>query len=63
MDWGAGIKNNDSFLRMQVLFREDATADDLIDVIQGNRVYLPCVYAYNKIDQVPHFKHYAMMDE
>lgn len=36
----------------EVLFREDATADDLIDVIQGNRVYLPCLYVYNKIDQV-----------
>eukprot|EP00794_Sanderia_malayensis_P009029 gene9029-9996_t len=34
----------------EVLFREDASADDLIDVIQGNRIYLPCVYVYNKID-------------
>lgn len=36
----------------EVLFREDCTADDFIDVIQGNRVYLPCVYVYNKIDCV-----------
>ena len=36
----------------EVLFREDANPDDLIDVIQGNRVYLPCLYVYNKIDQV-----------
>ncbi|OQR74536.1 developmentally-regulated GTP-binding protein 2 isoform 1-like [Tropilaelaps mercedesae] len=36
----------------EVLFREDASADDLIDVVQGNRVYLPCLYVYNKIDQV-----------
>ena len=28
----------------EVLFREDATADDLIDVIQGNRIYMPCLY-------------------
>lgn len=36
----------------EVLFREDCTADELIDVICGNRVYLPCLYCYNKIDQV-----------
>jgi len=26
------------------------TTDDLIDVIEGNRVYMPCVYCYNKVD-------------
>jgi len=36
----------------EVLFREDASADDFIDVIQANRVYLPCLYVYNKIDQI-----------
>jgi len=36
----------------EVLFREDCTADEFIDVIVGNRVYMPCVYAYNKIDQI-----------
>jgi len=36
----------------EVLFREDCTPDDLIDVISGNRVYLPCIYVYNKIDQI-----------
>ncbi|EFJ09453.1 hypothetical protein SELMODRAFT_235812 [Selaginella moellendorffii] len=35
-----------------VSLRYDATADDLIDVIEGNRMYIPCVYAVNKIDQV-----------
>lgn len=35
-----------------MLFREDCTPDDLIDVILGNRVYLPCIYVYNKIDQI-----------
>ena len=30
----------------------DATADDLIDVIEGNRIYMPCVYALNKIDAI-----------
>ena len=35
-----------------VVFRCDATADDLIDVIEGNRIYIPCIYALNKIDQI-----------
>lgn len=30
----------------------DATPDELIDVIEGNRVYMPCVYALNKIDAI-----------
>lgn len=36
----------------EVLFREDVGADELIDVINNNRMYLPCLYVYNKIDQV-----------
>ncbi|RWS23607.1 developmentally-regulated GTP-binding protein 2-like protein [Leptotrombidium deliense] len=36
----------------EVLIREDCTADELIDVISKNRVYLPCLYVYNKIDQI-----------
>lgn len=31
-------------------FRCDATIDELIDVIEGNRIYVPCVYVLNKID-------------
>ena len=34
----------------EVLFREDATVDDLIDVIEGNRRYIRCLYVYNKVD-------------
>merc|ERR1712071_261984 len=36
----------------EVLFREDCSADDLIDVISDNRIYLQCLYVYNKIDQI-----------
>eukprot|EP00744_Colponema_vietnamica_P000442 GILI01000799.1.p2 GENE.GILI01000799.1~~GILI01000799.1.p2 ORF type:complete len:371 (-),score=111.71 GILI01000799.1:57-1169(-) len=35
-----------------VVFKCDATADELIDVIEGNRVYIPCLYVLNKIDQI-----------
>lgn len=35
-----------------VNFKEDCTADDLIDVIEGNRIYIPCIYVLNKIDQI-----------
>jgi len=35
-----------------ISLRCDATADDLIDVIEGNRLYVPCIYVLNKIDQI-----------
>lgn len=35
-----------------VLFREDCGVDELIDVIEGNRKYIRCLYVYNKIDSL-----------
>lgn len=35
-----------------ITFRCDATADQLIDVIEGNRQYIPCLYVLNKIDDI-----------
>lgn len=35
-----------------VVIRCNATADDLIDVIEGDRKYIPCLYALNKIDEI-----------
>ena len=35
-----------------VVIREDITIDQFIDVIEGNRRYIPCVYCYNKIDSI-----------
>jgi uncharacterized protein len=35
-----------------VVIREDCTVDELIDVIEGNRQYIPALYVYNKIDAV-----------
>ncbi|KAJ3304708.1 Developmentally-regulated GTP-binding protein 2 [Kappamyces sp. JEL0829] len=36
----------------EVLVREDATVDQFIDVVLGNRKYMKCIYCYNKIDQI-----------
>jgi len=33
-----------------IVFREDASADDLIDLLAGNCVYIPSLVAVNKID-------------
>jgi len=35
-----------------VTFRADHDVDDLIDVIEGNRKYVKCLYVYNKIDTI-----------
>lgn len=35
-----------------VLAREVITVDQLVDVVQGNREYKPCLYLYNKIDMI-----------
>jgi len=28
----------------EVLFREDCTTEEFIDIIVGNRIYMPCIY-------------------
>lgn len=35
-----------------VMIREDITVDQFIDVVLGNRKYVPCLYVYNKIDGI-----------
>mmetsp|Transcript_64701 Transcript_64701/g.75934 ORF Transcript_64701/g.75934 Transcript_64701/m.75934 type:complete len:420 (+) Transcript_64701:92-1351(+) len=35
-----------------ILAREDISVDELIDVIVGNRQYMPALYFYNKIDTI-----------
>uniref|UniRef100_A0A7S1HUF8 Developmentally-regulated GTP-binding protein 1 n=1 Tax=Eutreptiella gymnastica TaxID=73025 RepID=A0A7S1HUF8_9EUGL len=37
---------------VDICFKEDATVDQLVDVIEGNRVYCSCIYVMNKIDQI-----------
>lgn len=36
----------------QVILREDATVDQFIDVVEGNRAYIPVLYVFNKIDSL-----------
>lgn len=35
-----------------IIFKCNANEDDFIDVIEGNRKYVPCLYALNKIDDI-----------
>jgi uncharacterized protein len=39
-------------LSADVFLRCDATIDQFIDVIEGNRYYIPAIYVLNKIDQL-----------
>lgn len=34
----------------EIILREDITVDQFIDVIEGNRAYIPVLYVFNKID-------------
>ncbi|KAI0561454.1 50S ribosome-binding GTPase [Gracilaria domingensis] len=36
----------------ELLIREDISVDELIDVLDGNRQYIKCLYLYSKIDAV-----------
>lgn len=36
----------------EVVLNGPCTVDDLIDVVEGNRKYVPCVYVLNKIDSI-----------
>ena len=49
----ANILKEYRILSADVRINCDATPDDLIDVIEGNRIYMPCVYALNKVRGAP----------
>lgn len=36
----------------EVLVREDVSVDEIVDVVQGNRKYVQCLYVYNKVDMI-----------
>eukprot|EP00834_Sanchytrium_tribonematis_P002054 NODE_57_length_28844_cov_0.352687.p8 type:complete len:367 gc:universal NODE_57_length_28844_cov_0.352687:10431-9331(-) len=35
-----------------IMFKEDCTVEDLLDVVEGNRIHIPAIYVLNKIDQI-----------
>eukprot|EP00127_Corallochytrium_limacisporum_P007501 Clim_evm23s253 gene=Clim_evmTU23s253 len=52
LDLVKSICNEYKISNADISFRCDATVDDLIDIIEGNRIYIPCIYVLNKIDQI-----------
>ena len=46
------ILNTYKIFNADVIFREDCGPESLIDVIEGNRKYIKCLYVYNKIDML-----------
>jgi small GTP-binding protein len=46
------ILNEYKIFNAEVVIREDISMDDFIDVIEGNRKYMRCLYVYNKIDML-----------
>mmetsp|Transcript_7672 Transcript_7672/g.10977 ORF Transcript_7672/g.10977 Transcript_7672/m.10977 type:complete len:266 (+) Transcript_7672:100-897(+) len=36
----------------EIILREDISVDQFIDVIEGNRAYIPVLYVFNKIDSL-----------
>lgn len=51
-DQCASILQQYRIFNADVVLHEDITADDFIDVIDGNRKYVKCLYVYNKIDML-----------
>ncbi|GAA6007973.1 hypothetical protein JCM11491_006561 [Sporobolomyces phaffii] len=47
-----GILQSYKMHNADVMIREDINTDDFVDVILGNRKYVPCLYVYNKIDSI-----------
>lgn len=46
------ICNEYRITNCDIIFRSNADVDDLIDTIEGDRKYIPCIYALNKIDEI-----------
>jgi len=51
-DQCASILQQYRIFNADVILHEDISADDFIDVIDGNRKYVKCLYVYNKIDML-----------
>eukprot|EP01006_Ploeotia_vitrea_P039335 TRINITY_DN66336_c6_g3_i1.p2 TRINITY_DN66336_c6_g3~~TRINITY_DN66336_c6_g3_i1.p2 ORF type:complete len:366 (-),score=190.48 TRINITY_DN66336_c6_g3_i1:54-1151(-) len=49
------VKNILKFYKIhnaEVMFREDVGADEFIDVLEGNRKYMQCLFVVNKVDTI-----------
>ncbi|MFH2106653.1 MAG: GTP-binding protein [Candidatus Micrarchaeota archaeon] len=46
------VLNTYDYFNADVIFRDDGGVDELIDVLEGNRVYIPAIYVINKTDTV-----------
>ncbi len=46
------VLNEYRIFNANVLLRQDITVDELIDVLEGNRVYIPALITINKVDLV-----------
>lgn len=44
------VLNEYRVFNANVLLRQDVTVDELIDVLEGNRAYIPAIIAVNKVD-------------
>jgi len=47
-----GILHEYKIFNVEVLIRADCTVEEFIDVVEGNRSYIRCLYVYNKVDQL-----------
>lgn len=48
----ASVLKEYKYHNAEMIVREDITVDELIDVLDGNRQYIKCLYLYSKIDAV-----------
>ena len=46
------VLNEYRIFNANVLLRQDVTVDELIDVLEGNRMYIPAIIAVNKMDLI-----------
>lgn len=46
------ILNEYKVRNVDILIKCKCTEDDIIDIIEGNRKYIPCLYILNKIDDI-----------
>ncbi|MBW2988124.1 GTP-binding protein [Candidatus Woesearchaeota archaeon] len=47
-----GIMREMGFANASIVIRQDISADELIDVLAGNRVYMPSIVVVNKVDKM-----------